>query len=246
MVEPSNHAQNNHSFSSEWKGLFITGGVAALVVVVITLVEIVFFMVYPQPVTVSDWFQQFQNNKLIGLIDFWGLEILMYVMFILVFLALNVSLRNTNQSLMAIASVFALIGIGVFFATNNPVSMLNLSDQYARATTAEERSIFLAAGEALLANTSQRGVAGFNIALFLVSIAGLLSSIVMLQSNVFTKSTAIMGVLAFGLSLTDYLRQAVTKSLEIALIVIMLGALFLVIWFILVGLRLIRLGNSMI
>jgi len=53
---------------------------------------------------------------------------------------------------MAIAMTFALLGVGIFFATNNPFSMLSLSDQYAAATTNAQRSTILAAGQAVLAN----------------------------------------------------------------------------------------------
>lgn len=92
------------------------------------------------------------------------------------FLALYVVLRKANKGLMAIAMIFALLGIGIFLATNNPFSMLSLSNQYAAATTDVERSTYLAAGQAMLANTNQRAVGGFNTGLFLVSAAGLIVS----------------------------------------------------------------------
>jgi hypothetical protein len=180
---------------------------------------------------------------MVGLFCFWGLEIPMYAMFALVFLALYVVLRKANPGLMAIAITFALLGIGVFFATNNPFSMLSLSDQYAAATTDAQRSTLLAAGEAVLANTGQRAVGGFNVGLFLVSVAGLIASSVMLQSNSFGRTTAYLGILAHTLSLADYLRQALTSSEIIALLVILLGALLLMTWYILIGQRLYQLGR---
>lgn len=36
---------------------------------------------------------------------------------------------------MVLAVILAIIGISVFLSTNNPFSLLNLSDQYAAATT---------------------------------------------------------------------------------------------------------------
>ena len=121
--------------------------------------------------------------------------------------------------------------------------MLNLSSQYAAATTDVEKSTLLAAGQAILANTNQRAVGGFNIALLLVSIGGLITSVVMRKEPFFGRSTANIGMLAFALSLADYLRQALTHSLIIALPVILLGALFLFIWFVLIGLKLFLLGR---
>lgn len=231
------------SAAPAYKSLFKLGGVAAFIVAALTLGEVIGFAFYPQPGTVSDWFTLFQSNKIIGLLDFWGLEVLMYMMFILVFLALYFALKKVNESWMAIALTFALLGTGIFFATNNPFTMLSLSNQYAAATTDAQRSTLLAAGQAVLANTSQRAVGGFNMGLFLISVAGLIISSVMLRSNSFSRLTAYIGILAFALSLADYLRQALTSSIIITLLVILPNVLFLVTWFILVGRRLYQLGR---
>ncbi|GAI52340.1 unnamed protein product, partial [marine sediment metagenome] len=143
-----------------------------------------------------------------GLLDLYLLEIPVYALFVPMFLALYAALRRTNESYMSLATTIAIIGIVVFLATNNPFSMLSLSDQYAAATTDAQRSLFLAAGQAMLANTNQRAVQGFNMGFLLVSVAGLIVSAVMLRSNIFSKVTAYMGILASALSLTEYFRVA--------------------------------------
>jgi hypothetical protein len=217
--------------------------VAAWIVALLTVIEVIFFTLYPQPNTVRGWFELFQAKPLVGLLDFWGLEVPMYAMFPIVFLALYVVLRKVSKSGMAIALTSALLGIAIFFATNNPFSMLSLSRQFAAATTDANRSALLAAGEALLANTGQRAVGGFNVGLLLVSVAGLIVSSVMLRATSFRRMTAYLGILAFGLSLADYLRQAFTSSVIISLLLILSGALLLVIWFVLVGRRLWQLGH---
>lgn len=219
------------------------GGVAALVVALLTVMEVVFFIIYPPPITVNGWFELFQSSPIIGLLDFWGLELFMYAMFILVFLALYMALKRVNRWSMAVALSLALLGVAIFYATNNPFSMLTLSNKYAIATTEMERVTLVAAGEAVLASTNQRAVGGFNIGLFLVSIAGLIVSVVMLRSTAFSRATAYIGILAFGLSLADYIRQVITSSVAIALLVILPGALLLVIWFSLIGRRLLQLGR---
>jgi hypothetical protein len=165
-------------------------------------------------------------------------------MFIFVFFALYGFLKEINPSWMSIALSFVFIGTGIFLATNNPFSMLTLSKQHAVATTEVEKSALLAAGQVILANTNQRAVGGFNIGLFLVSVSGLITSIVMRKSRLFTKTTAYIGILAFALSLADYIRQALTQSIIISLLVILLGALFLLIWFIMIGRQLYRLGRD--
>jgi hypothetical protein len=239
MSQVNNNLSAGHAYNSFYK----IGGASALIVAVLTISEVVILAFYPQPGTVSGWFELFQSNRIIGLLDFWGLEVPMYLMFTLVFLALYFVLRRDNESLMAIALTFALLGIGIFFATNNPISMLSLSNQYAAATTDAQRSTLLAAGQAVLANTNQRAIGGFNMGLFLVSVAGLIVSSVMLHSNSFSRLTAYVGIVAFALSLADYLREALTPSVAIALLVILPNVLFLVIWFILIGRRLYKIGR---
>jgi hypothetical protein len=223
-----------------FRSLYRVAGVAALIVALLTVTEIAAFVLLPQPDGIQGWFALFQDRPIAAILDFWGLELPMYAMFLLVFLGLYFALRERNKSGMAIALTFVCVGAAVFFATNNAFSMLSLSNQYATATTEARRSALLAAGEAILANTNQRAIGGFNIGLFLVSIAGLIVSAVMRSAPYFGRFTAWLGVTAFALSLADYLRQALTRSVAIALAVIIPGALAVTIWFAAVGLRLLR------
>jgi len=224
--------------------LLRAGGLAALLVALVTIIEVVLFTLYPPPETVQAWFELFVENPLLGLLSFWGLEILMYAMFILVFLALYAVLARVSRSGMAVALVLSLLGSAIFFATNNPFAMLTLARKFAAASTGFEQSALLAAGEAVLALTNQRAVGGFNIALFLVSIAGLVAALVMRRSPAFSRWAAYLGILAFSFSLADYLRQALTSSILITLLVVLPGALLLVAWFTLVGLRLLQLARQ--
>ena len=225
------------------KSLYKLGGVAAWMAALLTLGEVILFIFYPQPETVTGWFELFQETPFLGLLEFWGLEFPMYILFTLVFLALYFSLRKVGESAMAIALALALLGSGIFLATNNPFSMLSLSKQFAAVATEEQRSALLVAGEALLANTNQRAVGGFNMGLFLVSAAGLVVSAVMLIGGPFGKTTAYTGILAFALSLADYLRQALTDSTVMALLVILPNVLFLTAWLLSAGRRLLQLGK---
>jgi hypothetical protein len=226
-----------------YQGLYKFGGEAAWISAGLILSEVVGFAFYPQPSTVRGWFTLFQSNRFVGLLDFWGLEVPLYVMFAVVFLVLYVLLKRARESHMAIALALALLGIAIFLATNNPFAMLSLSHQYAAATTEAQRATILAAEQALLTNTNQRAVGGFNLGLFLVSVAGLTASWVMLQSSTFSKLTAYVGVVANALSLADYLRQALTTSTFVTLLVILPNTLFLVSWYVLVGRRLYEIGE---
>lgn len=239
-----NRTENADTPGAAWAPLCRIGGAAALVAVVLTLGDVIVLAAFPPPESMTGWFGLFQVNPIVGLLDFWGLEVPMYAMYALVFLALFVALRKADESRMAIVIALALLGAGVFLATNNPVSMLSLSNQYAAAATDPERVAILAAGQALLTNTGQRAMGGFNTGLFLVSIAGLLVSVVMLRSDSFSRATAWVGIFAHALSLADYLRPVLTSSEIILLLMVLPDALLLVIWYVLVGRGLLRLGRS--
>jgi hypothetical protein len=244
-MKMTNQVTHAESSSSDWEGLYKVGGAAALIVTVLLTIEIIVFTAYPLPSTVIGYFTLLQSDKLLGLLDLYLLEILAYALFVPMFLALYVALRRANESYMALATTLAIIGIAVFLATNNPFSMLSLSDQYAAATTDAQGSLFLAAGQAMLANTNQRAVEGFNMGFLLVSVAGLIVSAVMLRSNIFSKVTAYVGILANAISLAEYFRLAFVPAAVLLLLIIATASGFLLmIWYILIARRLFQLGQG--
>ena len=239
-----NHGAPAETKDSAWKDLYQVGGLAALIVAVLLPIEVVVFMAYPLPGTVEGYFSLYQSNRLIGLVDFYLLEFVAYALYVPMFLAFYAALRRVNRSIIVLATTLAIIGIAVFLATNNPFTMLSLSDQYEVANTDTQRSQLLAAGQALLVNTSQRAVGGFNMGLLLVSVAGLMVSVVMLRSNVFSQATAYVGLLANTLSLAEYLRMIFLPEAEYLLLFLaMTSGLLLLIWFFLIGRKLYQLGR---
>ena len=150
-----NQVTNAETSDSDWKILYRFGGAAALIAGVIfrknLRPEISLFSAQKQPDTIIDWFTLLQNNRLLGLSYLNLFDIVDYALMGLMFLALYVALRRPNKSYMAIATTLGFIGITVYFASNTAFSILSLSDQYAATTTDAQRSMFLAAGQAVLA-----------------------------------------------------------------------------------------------
>lgn len=231
---------------SRWKSLYKIGGVAAFIAAVLLLAEIIVFIIWPQPNTVAGYFVLFQNSKLIGLLDFYLLEFFAYVLFVPIFLAISIAIRRGNESYITLALTFAITGVAVFLATNNPFSMLSLSNQYSAATTAVQKELCLAAGQAILINTNQRAVEGFNMGFLLLSTAGMTISILMLRNKTFNKVIAYAGILTFAISLVDYIRVVFMPSISLLLIIIAAASgLLILIWLVLIGKRLLKLGQQM-
>jgi hypothetical protein len=144
---------------------------------------------------------------------------------------------------MAIAAILAFIGIAVNFATSKLFSLLTLGDLYAAATTAAMKSQFLAAGQAALAVSALGGISGSVEGGIPLAVAGLIVSAVMLRSNILGKVVGYVGILANGIGLVMYFDAALSPALAGSPF---FGVFFLlsVIWFVLVGRKLLRIGRT--
>ncbi|MBN1306064.1 MAG: DUF4386 family protein [Anaerolineales bacterium] len=237
-----------------WKSLYKIGGVAALLAGILfrrnMSVEIEPFIAQAPPETIVEWFTLLQKNSLLALSLLNILDLVNYALLGLAFLALYAALKETDKSLMSIAAASGFAGIVVYFAANTAFSLLALSQQYAAASTEAQKASLEAAGQALLAltrfGTGGHPGAGGYISLLLVALATLLISLTMLKSGLFNQVTAIAGILAGAFDLAFCLVFVLPTGLEVgilAVIFIPAAGLFLMIWHILVGVRLYRLGK---
>ena len=217
-----------------WLGLYKLGGIASIIGGALTIADIMVYVIWPQPTTIQGWFALFQKNPVVGLLDYDLLGMIVYVIIIPAIIALYVSLRRTSQSWAAFGAVLTFVGMAAYFASNTGVSMLSLSSQYAAATTDAQRAMFLAAGEAVLAIF--QGPA-FTTSFLLVSLALLITAVVMFRSEVFSKRIACIGIIASVAGLTE---NFLPSSEIVILVVALLNAIGLGIWFILIGRHLLR------
>jgi hypothetical protein len=196
------------------------------------------------PKTIAEWFELLQQNALLGLTLLNLFDLVNYILVGLIFLALIVALRKVNLSWSMLAAVIGLTGIIVYLADNQAFTMLSLSHQYSASITSEQRQLLLVAGQAVLTIHQNAGYAGAGIYLsyLFVSIAGLIISLVMLYSNTFNKRTAIIGILANGIGLSYYIALLFFPTL--VFIPISISAVFLLVWYLLVGIRLWSLSSS--
>jgi hypothetical protein len=240
---------------SGWKSLCRIGGVAALMAGVLfrrnLAAEVGLFSQQKPPATVSDWFALLQSNRLLGLAYLNIFDIVHYALVALMFLALYAVLRRANKSYMAIATALGFLGIAVYFASNMAFSMLSLSDQYWVATTEAQRNTLLAAGQATLAlnRFSSPGAhpgAGGYLNLLLIAVAVMITSVVMLRSDVFNRATAYVGILASAFDLAyclAYVFVATLDSERLAVLFIPAAGLLFMLWHVMVGWRLYQLGR---
>lgn len=220
-------------YDKSWQGLFIIGGIAALLTFLYIPVQIATFMTTPEPTDAIGWFNLFQKSNFQGLLSFEFLFIVTSVTGVTTTLALYVALRRFNESIMAIALVFSIIGTVCIIVARPAIDMLYLSNQYAAATSDVQRVMFKTAGETLLA---MRHGSAFHVCYNLANINLLIIPIVMLRSKIFSKTTAYLGILSGLLGFGLYIPV-------IGVWISVLSVVFMGVWDILLGIRLIKLGR---
>lgn len=236
MSQPELNTMRKKGFEEpRWKGLYKMGGISILISLILIPVSIVVYIAWPMPHTAIEAFALFQESPIVGVLSLDLLYLLGNVVAIPTFLALYISLRRSAESTMLLAVTLGLAGIAALFSARPILEIYSVSQQYAAATTETQRATFLAIGDALLAHL--HGTA-FQLHYFLGSAALLIISIVMLRSKVFSKATAVTGILANTLVFGLYVPK-------IGILLSILSVFpFLTIWYILIAHRLFQLEKT--
>ena len=226
------------------KNILLMGGIAALLTVAVTFSEIIITFLpggNEQVETVIDWFTQLQSNWFMGLRNLGLLNIIMFTLGIPMYFALYAAHRKVNKLFAALAMIISFIGVAIFFATNRAFPMLELSKQYASAVTDSQRSGFLAAGQAMLSVGKSHSPGTF-IAFFFGELSGILMSLVILKGKIFSKATALVGIIGFSLLLLFEVFTSFVPALkEIGMFLAMAGGILNVVWLILLGIGFLKL-----
>lgn len=186
---------NMESVEPRWKDLYKMAGIAAIVSEVVILLGIVTYFIWPYAPgtkTTESILLLLQSNPFGGLVS---LDLFLFVgnlFSILIFLALYVSLKPVNESYALIALAVGLIGVVLLIPSRPLIEMLSLSGRYASATSEAAKNQALATGETLL---TFFGGTGWFMNTLLGAISLLVSSLLMLRSKVYGKSTAIVGII---------------------------------------------------
>jgi hypothetical protein len=230
--------------SSGWKHLYKLGGATALIAVVLPLAEIAIGYLpgvaglTQQTAIVTDWFTLLQDHWFLGLRNLGLLNIVGAALLAPTVLAIYCALRRDNEAFGAFGTILFFLGLAVYLAGSRAFPMLSLSSQYARATTDGQRSLLAAAGQAMLAEGQSRS------GILLIEFACLVIAAVMLRGKVFSKATAGAGILGNVLLMVVEIHLAFVPMLVGAWMAIASGAgLAMMIWYLLVGRRLLQLGR---
>lgn len=231
-----------------WKSLYKVAGVAALIATALFVVDIIVLVAGGvAPDTAQAWFTVLQNDRGAALLQLFFTDIVGVVLVLPLILALYVALRPLSPTWSALAIAFALVGMPLVFATNANYSLIALSDRYAAAASGAERSALLAAGESVIAAWAGTGPL---MATFFLPGALTMISAIMRRSPDFGRWIAYLGILAHGLDflhavaflvLTPIVNPETAYAIGMPLLAI--GGTLQLVWYPLVGLKLLQIGR---
>jgi|SRR5215211_2240228 len=219
-----------------WRGLYRVGAFSAVLYVVLIVVPVVLLFVAPQPPlsggkAILEYIALNKPVYVIELVSFVGLSLPAIV----VFLALYVALKHLDKSYAALGAVVGIASEITALAYNSSPPSLNggllyLSDQYAAATSASQRSAL--ATEGLMAVSNAVNAAGI-----MTAIGILVISLVMLK-GVFPRGVAYLGIATGAVGIvSEVLRDMIGPGYFVY-------GLLLPSWFIAVGWTLYRLAGN--
>jgi hypothetical protein len=233
VMQPRRETSAAGVAESDWRWLYRIGATAALFSVLMIPIQLIVFSSVPEPTTAVGWFALFQNNRILGLLSFEVLFVVNAAFGVTTTLALYAALRRTNPSIMAIALALGVVGTVCIIIARPAMEMLYLSDQHAAATSDAQRSLFLAAGESMVA---MRHGTTFHVSYNLANIGLILVPLVMLQSQIFSRTTAYAGILSGVVGFGLYVPT-------VGIFISVLSVLFYAVFLVLVARKLFQLGR---
>jgi hypothetical protein len=230
--------------NSNMKGVYILGGVCALLTVLAIFIEIGLTFLPGGNVTIktpTEWFTQLNENTFMALRNLGLMNIVMVSLGIPVTFALFAAHRKVYKEFAALAMIISYIGAAIFYATNRAFSMLELSNQYFQVATDTQRTIIEAAGQAMLAVGGSHTPGTF-LGFFLGGLASILMSVIMFRGKIFSKLNALAGIIGFSLlTIFDLCVSFMPSLWETVMVFAVVGGLLNLLWQILIGLRFFKL-----
>jgi hypothetical protein len=224
------------------KALYTIGSVAAfLQLAAIVGYSIALGVLGPKPTSAEEFYAVQQSGGALEVIlrgDF--LLLILIGLYIGTFPTLYAALRKISPTGAFFAALCSIIVAVATFSSESTFSMLHLGDMYAAATSEAQRAQLIAAGEAVIASDMWNN-SGAYVGGILLQGSGVLISIIMLRSKDFSKVTAISGLLGNGIDLVQHTIHYFAGALAATLQMVM-GPFYFV-WFIMLGLNLLRLAK---
>jgi hypothetical protein len=227
---------------SQWMSLCRIGGIAAFLQLACLFISLFVGTIFgAEPDTAADAFRILEQDGAAGLLRLDFATLILICLCALSSFGIFAALRRSDTAYAALATALIYVGTILALADHSAFSLMRLADQYAAASSVAQGAQLLAAGEAIIAGNMWNSTGGFLAGIFMQG-GFVFISAVMLRRRSFSKGTAYTGLLANGLDLAHVFVALFLPSL--ATILLMIGGLFYLAWFPLLGRDLVRLSRE--
>jgi hypothetical protein len=195
------------------------------------------------PKTAVEFFNLFNKNIFMGLYNLDIINAGIYFVSLPFYFSLAVLHKKNNFYMAIFAVALYFTGTAVFLANNCSLPMVELSGKFFSASSDQEINIIAIAGESLLAKGSH-GSPGTFLSMFILSISGIIMSLIILKAGIINKKIALAGVIGNPILLIYILMvtfRPETKS--IAMLIAAPGGLLNLVWMTSLSIKLLRVQN---
>lgn len=179
-----------------WKDLYRVGGYTSIVLFIIPLIAVTAYFIWPYipgEAPLTDIYALVQENPL-GAFFALDTPVLIGALFtVSLVVALYAALKSVNESYALLALVLGVLATAALIPMRPVTEIVALSNLYTAAETVAAQERYLAAGEALI--QTFHGSAWL-VYMALTAISFLISTMLMLQSDLFPRPTAYVGIVA--------------------------------------------------
>src|SRR3974390_2387487 len=159
---------------------------AVILLIYCLLTMLILTLLGAAPENAQACFKMIEKSAVIALLRLDVLTVLVMPVFCVLYAGLYIAIQRECYVPAILSCAAAVMGVTLILANASPASLVYLSDQYSAATTESRRALLVAAGEAVISTDMWHGTAA-KMGGLLLQFAGVLISIAMLRTTVFSK-----------------------------------------------------------
>ncbi|MFW5761581.1 MAG: DUF4386 family protein [Cyclobacteriaceae bacterium] len=226
----------------QWKVFYRIGGIAVFLALLTMLAEI-FLTFLPDGAreihSIAELMDMYQRNWFMAMRYMGLINIIATCFLIPVYYALYGLHREQLPVFSGFALLLIVLSYAIFFAGNVSFPLLELADKYSVASESE-KVFLLSAGEALFVKGASHTPGTFP-GFFTGQIASICFSVIIIKGKIFKRYIGIIGVIASSFLIVFEITSSFISSLyHEAMIFAMIGGLISLVWFVLIGIGLLR------
>lgn len=222
--------------------LYKAGGWTSVLLLIYSFVTIMIliFLDGGYPETATECFEMIKDNRFVALLKLDIISVIVIPFYYLLFFSIYQALKSGHELVAKIALFCTLAGVTIFIANLNLTSIMIISDKFHSTTSLEMKQHLLAACEGMLASDMWINT-GAIIRGILIEFGAIIFSLLMLKTNTFNNATGWVGLLTHSFDFFSIVMGLFYAPIK-ELFTMVAGPLYIV-WFVMVGIRLFKLGK---